>query len=217
MTLNLSLEDLAKRYSRYYIYIEPVVSDPLIRGYFSLVASFLAIAFFMVFALSPTINTILALQKKITEQKQVVAALNQKITNLVTAQANYSQVESSLPNLMTALPLTPTAQTIISGVMTSASASGITLTSLEFKNLPLSSDSVDQVVQAQKPGEVLLVNFTLTTTNTPDKIHSFLFAIENLPRQIHLLNLDLSQTPDSPTMTSVSVKANGYYLSEGNL
>ncbi len=45
-TVTVPLENLTKRYSRYYIYIEPIVSDPLIRGYFSLVASILLIAFF---------------------------------------------------------------------------------------------------------------------------------------------------------------------------
>lgn len=214
MTINLPLEDLAKRYSRYYIYIEPIVSDPLIRGYFSLVASFLLIAFFLVFALSPTINTILTLQKKIAEQRRVVAALDQKITNLVAAQANYSQVESSLPILLTALPQTPTPQTIISGVVTIASSSGLVLSGLQFRDLPLSKDSIDTAVKTGNTTGALTVNFTLTTVGSRDKIHDFLTRIESLPRQIHLVSFGVANVPETPKTNSINVSAVGYYLPE---
>src|SRR5574340_639843 len=130
MAINISIprDLLARRYSRYYIYLEPVVSDPLIRGYFSFVASLFLIAFLLVFALSPTVNTMLALQKKIGEQRRILAALEQKIGALVTAQQNYSQIESNLPVLLRALPKSPDPQVIAEGVTQLASASGVTVT-----------------------------------------------------------------------------------------
>ncbi len=212
MNINLPLEDLAKRYSQYYVYIEPVVSDPLVRGYFNLVASFLLIAFFLVFALSPTIDTILTLRKKIDEQNQAIKTMDQKIANLVIAQANYSQVESSLPVLFTALPQTPTPQTIISEVMAAASSSGLVVQGLQFQELPLSADSVEAQVQAQKTSDALTVKFILNATDSPDKTRSFLTKIESLPRQIHILDLGITKNPEVGGAVSFSVTAVGYYL-----
>jgi Tfp pilus assembly protein PilO len=118
----IDIRDLPKRYQRYYTYLEPVIADPLVRGYFSLVASFLLVAFFLFFALSPTINTILALQKKITEQKKIIASLETKISNLTAAQENYRQVESLIPLLLIALPDNPSPQTVVGSVTSSAEA-----------------------------------------------------------------------------------------------
>lgn len=216
MANNLSIpwENIKRRYSRYYVYIEPVVSDPLIRGYFSLVASIMLVAFFLIFALSPTINTILVLTKKISEQRSTIKILDQKIADLVTAQANYAQIENSLPILFTAVPTSPTPQTIISGVNSAASASGVPLMGLQFRDLPLSADAVtaDQE-QVVAPINLPVVNFTLATAESMDKIRDFLTRVENSPRLIHIANLVIS-TGNGLAGDSVSVSAVGYYLSE---
>lgn len=214
MTTNSTLENLAKKYGRYYAYIEPIVSDPLVRGYFNLVASFLLMAFFLVFALSPTINTILTLQKKITEQRRIVKALDQKIANLVTAQANYSQIESSLPILLAALPERPTPQTIIFEITAMASSSGLVLSGLQFQNLPLSADSIATAVQTQKKPGALKIAFTLNLSGTADKVHDFLTKIENLPRQIHIIGLGMAKDQKNPKINSSNISAEGYYLPE---
>lgn len=209
MAVNISIpwENLQRRYSRYYVYIEPVVTDPLIRGYFSLVASIMLVAFFLIFALSPTINTILVLTKKINEQRSTIKILDQKIADLVTAQANYTQIESSLPILYTAVPTSPTPQTIISAANSSASASGIPLEGLQFRDLPLSADAI-AANQVQ-----VVVNFTLSTSGSPDKIHNFLKRLENSSRLIHVTNLVISMG-SGLAGNLVNVSAVGYYLSE---
>lgn len=215
MKVNLSsqLENWSRRYSRYYVYIEPVTSDPLIRGYFSLVASIILIAFFLIFALSPTINTILELQKKIIEQKKVLEILTKKVADISAAHQNYSEIENLLPVLYDALPERPTAQTIISGLTKSASSSGIALAGIQFHDFPLSSDLIASAVPKNKASIGLpTVDFTLTTTGNLDGIINFLSKIENLPRQIKLTTIGIAKLPGR--VSAVSITAIGYYLSD---
>lgn len=209
MAINVSIprEFLAKRYSRYYLYLEPVVRDPLIRGYFSFVASLFLVAFLSVFALSPTVNTILTLQKKISEQRKVVADLNSKIEAIVLAEQNYSQIESSLPILLSALPGFAAPETIIAGITTFASSSGVTVSGLSFRELPLSLD--------QLPKERSTVDFSFVSGGPTNKIRDFLGKVESFPRQIHMTNITIGKGAES-TLDLVSVAAVGYYLPENS-
>ncbi len=207
MALNISIprDLLARRYSRYYIYLEPVVSDPLIRGYFSFVASLFLVAFLLVFALSPTVNTMLTLQKKIAEERQLVTSLERKIETMVVAQQNYSQIENDLSILTAALPTTPAPQTIASGIAVSASTSGVTVTALRFADVPLSPD--------QFSNNRANVDFTMTVTGSTDKVRDFLKRLESLPRQIRVVTLVLGKTAEQ-NGDIVNVVASGYYLAE---
>ncbi len=197
-------ENLARRYSRYYVYLEPIVADPLVRGYFSLVASLLLVSFFLVFALSPTINTILALQKKIGEQKQVDTALQKKIADLVAAQASYAQIQEILPAVFVGIPVTPTPQTIISGVVVSASGSGVKLAGISFHDLPLSSDLITSL-------DLTPVEFSLSVTGDYAAARDFLGRVENVSRLIKIKSIGVSQITTS-TQVSININAQGYYL-----
>lgn len=202
------LENLAKRYSRYYIYIEPIVSDPFIRGYFGLAASLLLIAFFLIFALSPTINTVLALQKKIGEQRQVIKSLDQKISDIVVAQQNYAQAETLLPTLLETLPDKPNPQTIIAGVLNSASSSGLAISSLQFQNIPLSKDLIATNF------DLSTIKMTFSVTGSLDQFRAFLTKLEGFPRLIRVTNLGISASDKKTTET---VSAVGYYFVEKDL
>ncbi|MBI4099565.1 type 4a pilus biogenesis protein PilO [Candidatus Microgenomates bacterium] len=207
------IENLARRYSRYYIYIEPVVADPLIRSYFSLVASLLLVAFFLIFALSPTINTILILNKKIGEETKISTALTQKLIDLSTAQENYSQIQSSLPILLTALPKTPTPQTILSGVVSSASSSGLTVTGLAFHDLTITEEGNASTPTVNDLG-VVNVEFSLSVTGSNETVRNFLGRLEKLPRQIHISNLAVFS--DEKGNVSANFSAAAYYLPPGD-
>lgn len=199
-----------RRNSRYYTQIEPIMSDPVIRGYFTLVASFLLTAFFILFALSPTFSTIVGLLRKIDDQKKVIAALDSKITNLITAQENYSQVEQKLPLLEAALPTRPLPDEVLTELVKSGSASGVKITSLQVDEVYLSGINPVKVgeagaattpVQTQQDFFSTLglptVKFTLGVNGTKDQIRSFAGYIVNLPRILLLDELTVTSETGS--------------------
>ncbi len=191
---------------RYFTYLEPVAADPLVRGYFTLVASLLLVAFFLVFALSPTINTILSLQKKIADQKGIVTALDTKISNLVTAQQNFSQVENLIPVLETALPKKPSPQVAISQIISVASSSAVTLSSLQFNAINMATEGATIT-----PGGLSVLPFTFSVSGTKAAVVNFLTNLQNALRYIHFNTITFTFSATDPTRVLVDALGLTYY------
>lgn len=190
----MATSKIYQRYRQYYSYIQPILADPVVRTYFGLIASILLVAFLLVFALSPTVNIILGLQKKIADQNESVAALSTKINNLVAAQQTYAQIEMSLPLLDQALPAFPAPEEVIDRLHRSASASGVAISGLQFKNIPLSN--FENTLQA--------VEFSLSVSGARTAVRDFLGRAENQLRYIRIGSLVFG--------TDVHVEGKGYYF-----
>ncbi len=199
-----------KRYSRYYTYIEPIVTDPVIRGYFGLIASIFLVAFFIIFALSPTFTTILGLIRKIDDQKKTITAMDNKINNLILAQENYSQVEPSLPLLSSALPEKPAPETVLDDIVKTASTSAVSINTLQFNLINYSGKSASSATPMSKLG-LQTVEFTLQLAGSENQVHSFLNRLEHLPRLISISAISL-QTQDKTAALAADVPGMGYYV-----
>lgn len=84
------------RYSRYYTYIRPVLRNPKIQTYSGFVFSIVTITIFTIFAIRPTLRTIVGLQKSINEQKTVLENLKVKAQNISQGKTNYDNLPSSV-------------------------------------------------------------------------------------------------------------------------
>lgn len=202
----IDLKSIPEQSKRYYTYLEPIIADPLVRGYFTLVASLLLVAFFLVFALSPTANTILALQKKIADQKKTVLALDTKISNLIIAQQNFSQVESLIPVLETALPKKPSPQVAIDQIIGVASSSAVTLSNFRFNAIEL-----DPGVAVVTPEGYSALPFSFSINGSKNAAFSFLTSLENSLRYVRFKNLAFFFPASDPLTISVDVVGLTYY------
>ncbi len=183
-----------RRNSRYYTQIEPIIADPVLRGYFTLIASFLLTAFFILFALSPTFSTIVGLVRKIDDQKKIISSLDAKITNLITAQENYSQIEPKIPLLETALPTKPIPEQILDELVKTSTASGVNITTIQINEVYLSGVNPVKIEAGPKappeknnqdlfaPLGLPLVRFTVGVKGQQANIRDFIGQIVNLPR-----------------------------------
>lgn len=198
---------MRKNIRSYYTYIEPVITDPLIRGYFSLAASFFLISILLVFALSPTINTIVRLRKTMAEYREVLGALEQKIAALVAAREKYQKFKAEIPVLLSALPDTVSAETVIGEVVDTATASGVAITGLSFGNFPLSMELAATAAPPERFGAggkkdtrdvfslgMPTIGFNLTVSGQGQAIHNYLARLENLPRIIRITSLTMGKT-----------------------
>lgn len=196
-----SFKNLSSRYRKYYTYIEPIISDPLVRSYFGLVASLLLITFLIVFALSPTINVILGLQKQISDQQNTITALDTKISSLVQAQEAYNKAEAFIPLLNQALPENPAPQAVISDVHKVASASGVAIVAFQIQPAPVSRD----LPLGDTPLGVPALKIVLSFNGSKAQIGQFLGALE---RQLRYIRIDsFTMLPDVKS-TGFAVEAN---------
>lgn len=168
------MDNIKSGYQKYFAFIQPVVNDPLLRVYFSLALSLFLITFLVIFALSPTVNTVLGLRKKIMDEEVIIAALDAKINALVAAGENYNQQATPLALLNQALPDKPYPDGLIANVLGTATVSGVTVSSLQFKPVALTGDDNTDV------------NFSLSVAGSQIQLRDFLVKLENSLRYIRL-------------------------------
>lgn len=192
--------NLYQQYRRYSAYTQPIFADPVLRSYFSLIASLLLIAFLVIFALSPTVNIILGLRKKIDDQNRTLKALDAKVTALVSAQDTYARLESQLPLLDRAMPFEPVAQDVVVDLHKTASVAGVSVSGLQFGPVYLSP----------RPNDSTIV-FSTAAVSSETKIRFFLGDLEDQLRYIRLKNLSLGWNAKQPGTISANISGTAFY------
>ena len=76
------MKDRQKIYSRYFTYVKPLIRLPIVRTYGATVFTIFIITIFIFFAIKPTIETILVLQKKLENSTEVLEKLQKKSKDL---------------------------------------------------------------------------------------------------------------------------------------
>ena len=128
------------RYKRYYQSLEGVAAKPKTRAYTTAIFSFLAISLFGWYAIRPTIQTILYLQKEIEDNKLVSAQMEEKIGKLIEAHATYQSVEDDIPYLTQAIPPAPEALTALGQIRNIAIIRGASISAITSSSAPLLSN-----------------------------------------------------------------------------
>src|SRR3989344_2923498 len=99
------MKDRQKNYSRYFTYIKPLAKLPIVRTYGTTIFTIFIITIFIFFAIKPTIETILILQKKLDNSTLLLEQLQKKSQDLSAGRQNYENLDSSVKSkIATAIP-----------------------------------------------------------------------------------------------------------------
>jgi Tfp pilus assembly protein PilO len=194
------------KYSRYFVHIKPVLKAPLIRTYGSLIASILAMAVFILFAIKPTIETILVLQKELENQKQTLEKINQKSKNLSLAKENYQKVSSDIKDkIEIAVPKHPDLPGLIRSLEQTVAQPQASISAMQFQ--PIITEQPSQSAQETKLQEVI---FTFNVQGSYESLTKVLDNLKSNPRLVTLTNLSFNKTENQGLIISVTGKA--FYL-----
>ncbi|MBI4039779.1 type 4a pilus biogenesis protein PilO [Candidatus Daviesbacteria bacterium] len=190
------------KYSRYYTFIKPVVENKLVRSFAPLIFSLITIAILAVFAIRPTVATILSLQKEINQDSLVLNQLQTKGKNLELGQKNYDalsqntrqKIENYLPSQT---GLTQLMQNLATTLPQTASASAIQIQPLTLSSTP---------APGSKPslGEV---NFSYSVNGDFTQLQNILQQLTRLPRLASIVGVVFNKQGDAPTNMTVNAKA----------
>lgn len=125
------------RYRRYYQPIENIAQQPKIHIYTAAIFSFLAISLFGWYAIRPTLQTILFLQKEIADDKIVNQKMEEKITSLIQAQATFQSMQQALPLLYEALPQDPSVVNVLGQLRNLAQTTQASLSAVTIASAPV--------------------------------------------------------------------------------
>lgn len=113
------------------------MKKPKMRASTTAVFSFLAISLFAWYAIRPTAQTIIHLQREIADKTVLNERMENKITALIEAQATYEQIEDRIPLIRQALPGNPDAIILARQLRNLANVSGASISAIQIPSLPL--------------------------------------------------------------------------------
>ncbi len=194
-----------KRNSRYFTYIEPVLKTPIVKTYGSLVFTILAMIVFVLFAIKPTIETIVVLQKDLDNQTEILNKLKQKTNDIQTAKSNLNKIDSSTRGKITSLLPKNSELPGLVRVLEQSVPTGASISAIQFQPLTIADPS-------QSLGSQLTtIDFTFNIEGSYDSIRGVLQNLQGGTRLISITNLVINKIENSKGLL-MSVTGKAYYL-----
>lgn len=193
-------------YSRYFTYIKPITRLPIVKTYGSTIFTLLVTAIFIFFAIKPTVETILVLQKKLEDSNQVLKKVNQKANNLSAGKANFEKLDSSLKDkLSAAIPDTVSLRSVIQSLEQSAKVHEASISALQIQPLML------ETKRDYRPGTLAEISFTFNVEGQYKNLISLLQDLRSSARLISIDSLSLSKLSEGGGLI-MSITGKAYYL-----
>jgi Tfp pilus assembly protein PilO len=218
-----------QRYRRYYQSLEPKLTKPKSRAYTTIIFSFLAVSLFGWYAIRPTIQTILFLQREIRDKTELNKKMEDKIAALIEAQAYYQEIEPLLPAVNQALPTIPDAVPLLIQLRNLASQSGTLIGAIQLPTVPLTGQAAGPSKGAKPPtGDTAkqqqLYDLSISVRGSYQSVRTFLEGVTQMRRVVSVDALSVipmkndfvgsaSAIPSS-RLLQLALKLKAYYLVE---
>lgn len=128
---------LPQDYRKYYRSLEPMLAKPKTKRYSTVIFFFLTIALFGWYAIRPTIQTILYLQREIVDKKVVNTQMDDKINALIEAQAILENIQPQIAVIASTIPKNPQAVDIARQLKNLAQTTQASLSGIQIASVPI--------------------------------------------------------------------------------
>lgn len=198
---------MENKYSRYYTFIKPIANNRRVRAYSSLVFSLIAILIFSVFAIKPTISTIIGIQKDVDQKNDSLSKLNAKTTDITQGIDNLNKIPpQTMAKLNNLLPNKTDVTALTDDLVTIAQENEASISALQYQPLDLVGEP-----NTLNPSPALKeISFTLNLQGDYQKVTTLLNAIKSSNRLITIDSINLNQPESGPLVTSINARA--FYL-----
>lgn len=187
-------------YSRYRGYFLNIISlygkKPDVKKFLELFLNLIAVSVFSLFAIKPTIATIIGLIKEIKAKEDTISVMDEKIANLKNAQNLYYQNKVAIDILNLAIPTSPAPDLIARQIeavtkINSISPNAITFSSTVIKGGDSAKKNKEET--AGLPPKTRAIIVSLSGKSSYDTIKSFVTNLENMRRPFIVDSLSISK------------------------
>jgi len=203
--------------SRYTTKLSPILKNKTVSTYSPTVFSLITIIIFVVFAIHPTIKTILSLQKTIDDQTKTLNSLKAKSQSLATAVNNYNSLpDDNKIKLFTLLPNSTNVTCLLSDLSNMASSTSSTIVGVQVQPVELNKASKclldTQDLDSYRQNTSVAVNlkelsFTLSSNANFSQLSSFLYLFNNSTRLINIESANFNKTTEGALTLIINGKA----------
>lgn len=179
------------KYEKYYKDILPYLKKQKNQEYFMAILTLGATIFFALFAINPTLSTIVKLRKEIEDSRFVESQLTKKVNNLSSLSTQYSEIQADIPIILDAIPEQPQAPTLVGQIQTIAQTSSVSIEVLDVSEVGLTENG------ASKSSNF---SFNLTATSTYENLKKFISDLVSMQRIVSLEKITLTKNTDSESL-----------------
>lgn len=201
--------DYKKEYFRYQRYfLGSLTKSKKHQALWMLILSIFTVSFFSAFAIRPTIRTIVELNRRIQDERDVDKRLSEKIASLQTAQEEYEKIQPDLPLIYEVLPTDPALYPLVKAFETIATQSAVTDTSLNFQ-------TVNLIPGASGSAEISL---NLSASGPYDSLLSYLDSLEKVRRVVVWESASMKppkETEETHSGLVLTINGKAYVLGKG--
>lgn len=200
------MKNESSRYYRYFTYIKPITRLPIIRTYGSTIFTLVIMVIFIIYAIKPTVETILVLQKKLANSTQVLEKINQKAENLSKGKQNYDNMDPDIKaKISSAIPDIVNLKSIIQILEQTAKKYEASVSALQIQPLTI------ETKQENEPGNISEISFIFNIEGEYTKLISILQDLKTSGRLISIDSLSLSKLSEGGGLI-MSLSGKVYYL-----
>jgi len=182
----------------------PDFKEQKIQAFITIVLTLIAISFFGIFAISPTLSTIGNLQKQLKDNTFVEKKLDQKLINLQSLSENYQAIEPDLPFVYSAIPKTPEVPSFLGQLAALGSENDIIITRLQTYEVDLTK--TQEGIQ-----RFSTFGFTIEAEGSYDNIFSYVEMLSNFQRIILIDAISLSKGSAKNKNLKLSLKGKAFF------
>lgn len=188
----------ASAFSRYAVYIKPVIKNRYVQTYSSVVFSLIAITFFSLFAIRPTFKTIISLRKDIEEQKKVLEQLTNKSDSLDRGIKNYRAIDPVLiTKIDTLLPSKASIANLSNDLANIAKLNQASISAIQFQ--PFEMDNLSKT--PTQDSDLKEISFSMNLTGSYASLSRVLTALSSSNHLILIDNINFNKGDNGLIMT----------------
>lgn len=185
--------------------IFPILQEQKTRSFATLALTLVSLSLFGVFAINPTIATIIDLRKQLADNQDVSRKLEQKIADLSVLQEKYDALQPDLPLSFIAIPTTYQIPLLAGQIQALGQQNN-----MEIINMQSSPADLSQQTGAQKNASF---SFTVDAQGTQQSAYSFISSLINFERVVTINTIILTKSTEASDTTQVHIKGNAYFKS----
>lgn len=189
---------------REYLKLLPNLKDEKAQSYTMLAFTLVALSFFGIFAINPTLSTITDLKRKLADLQFVYQKYVTKAQNLSTLQDSYRSLSVNLPIVADALPQKPEVPKLVAELNALLSRSNLQATSLNTFGVEITPDR-----QLSNENTSSFI-FTLQASGAYDDMLYFVQSVTNADRLITIETISISKDAKNDVLV-LDLRGRGYF------
>lgn len=185
--------------------ILPRLQNEKTKSFTTVVLTLIAIIFFSLFAISPTISTIVDLQKQLQDNQFIEKQLTEKISNLISLQQDYAQIQDNIPVIIDTIPESPSIPLLFGQIQAIIEKTGVTI--IRIQSFPVEISNNISPVNSYSS-----FSFVIDASGSYKIVNDLLSSLKNLNRIITIDGIVISKDSSSSSDDiKVNIKAKAYF------